>query len=56
MTTGNIDTYLNYKAYEQTYQNPGGYQTPKSGEELGRFKYDYKNKSFSSKRIYCRRE
>lgn len=32
MTTGNIDTYLNYKAYEQTYQNPGGYQTPKSGE------------------------
>ena len=32
MTTGNIDTYLNYKAYEQTYQNPGGYQMPKSGE------------------------
>lgn len=26
MTTGQIDTYLNYKAYEEAYNNPKSFQ------------------------------
>lgn len=32
MTTGNIDTYLGYKAYEEAYQNQSSFQEPRSGE------------------------
>lgn len=33
MTTGQIDTYLNYKAYEETAKISGNFQKLPKGEE-----------------------
>ncbi len=32
MTTGNIDAYLGYKAYEEAYHNSSSFQELRSGE------------------------